>query len=271
MVKKPISQRRRAAGQTTLAALGAVWLSIQPPTAEPLTSEGINQIEKSFVELDEVTTVAREAVSMMDENVFGNAPDELSSREQVNAMLGQMPDGYNQMLERGTIMTKPADYMVDNERVAIAKGALTPWEGDDVVIIPWDNDRERIVVHAGTYFPGVLAHEYIHYVAGVHSIPYILDAAKDEFRSEVEWTTLAREHGDIPYMMGDLYWLLDEWGGDNRTAEGELRHLDVAEVFGIDKEEAEILAEKSKELTGERNEMLAEASFEKKQKGPTRR
>ncbi len=210
-------------------------------------------------ELDDLTSVAREALDMMDEGVFERAQGSFGSKEQVGRLLKNTPGAFKNMLKAGSVRTMDASYMAGKTRSALASGVLTPWESDDVVVIPWDEEKKKIIVQGGDSLPAVLAHEYTHFIVGPHSFSYLVDVHEDTERTSAEWTALAREHGDVPYLVGDLLWLLDEWSENRRDNEGDLTYLDMAEVFGIDHEEAEVLAERIQELSRERDqERLAE-------------
>jgi hypothetical protein len=272
--KKDISQTRKDMGPPTLGVILTVLAQQLPMEAEVLTPEGEDQFEYVMAEVDDMTDIAREALKRMDPTVFENAPESMNTIEEVDALLAEIPDGYRKMLEEGRIQTVPKDYAIERNQSAVVRGSSTFWESDDVVVIPWDEKLKKFFMENES-LPATLAHEFIHFKFGWHSPVFLYESNREQKerdkRNEVlpphEWTQRAREVGDVPYLVGDLMTLIDEWGHGRTGPGGVPAEMDLARAYGLTRLDARILQKHSVEKAHERqSERIAEVRMESGEK-----
>lgn len=263
MSRRTVTRNRDRSGKATLFALGVVFVNILPPKSQELTPLAKIQMLDTIDRLEFMTSIAVDAIDMMDSDTFENAQKDLNSSQEVVMMLQRMPAMYRELLGEGRVRSLPTDYLLNEEILATTRGVLTPWAGDETVVIPWDEKNNRIASLPGQTLESALAHEYVHVCFGPHSLGYMIESYTSEEVSESSWAKIARTHGDVPYIVSDVYWLIDEWSKGERTNLGEPRYIDLAGVYGISSDNVTVLFEKSMELAERETHVEARSEISK--------
>ena len=253
MRKQKVSATRDNLGKVTLATLGCVWLGVFSPESQPLTLEGKEQMAEIFHQLDQMVPIAGQALMMMDRQTFIHAPESLRTPEQIKEVLEEMPQEYRHMLSEDRIKTLPLNYMLEKGTVAIAQGGFTPWQSDNVVVVSWNTDDQNIEIQSGESFMEALSHEYFHFFYGSHNFFFQRELTEmrtvsDQDQISVE---LSKKYGDVPYMIGDIFWMLDEWSHGQTDEFGKPLHLEMAREYGLDETEVASLSIQAIEIRRE--------------------
>lgn len=263
MSRTIVTRNRDRSGKATLFALGVVFVKILPPESQELAPLAKIQMLDTIDRLEAMTSVAVDAINMMDPDTFKNAQKDLDTSQEVATMLQKMPGTYRGLLEEGRVRSLPTDYLFNQEILATTRGVLTPWAGDETVVIPWDEKKNRIASLPGQTLESALAHEYVHVCFGPHSLGYMLESYTSKEVSESSWAGIARKHGDVSYIVSDVYLLIDEWSKGERTNLGEPRYIDLARVYGISSDNVTVLFEKSMELAERETHVEARSEISK--------